>query len=699
MSNPDLQEIDRYSGNLASLALETEYRSIKDDPVKNFYVPCLREASFYKRAAGYFRSSVFHVVGPEFLSFVRKGGKIHLICSPALDSGDVERITEGYNRRYAELSSTLIKQFDELLANPASAFGARMLATLIAIGSLDLKIAMRRDRKGIYHEKIGVFSDSIGNFVSFKGSANETWSGWSAEGNFESIEVFCGWRGGLEAHRVDKHLKHFDRLWSCEDEDIEVQNLPKTAKEYFESFASQSLEALETKEKIATVTRRVPLPHQEKAISNWVEAGRRGILEHATGSGKTFTAITAIKAHVHDGSPALILVPSRLLLSQWAEEISQEIPEAAILLAGGGNSRWRTSNRLEAMTAADKDLGPRVAISTMPTASSDEFQNRIVQGGHLFVVADEVHQIGSQQNSRFLAVHAGPRLGLSATPTRYGDPEGTDRIFRFFGPIIPPSVSLMDAVEAGRLVPYEYHPHPVNLSESEADDWRDKTEAIKREVAKSECDSDGRKVLSDRAKLLLIRRARIAKKAAAKSALAGEILGKEFRDGQSWLIYCEDGGQLADVMLVLREKGLAPVEYHSSMLGDREATLEWFKEFGGVLVSIRCLDEGVDIPAVSHALILASSQNPRQFIQRRGRVLRKSPGKSLAVIHDAIVTPIDPDDTEDQIGLLRAELARSVEFAKSAANQAAAANLRAVAIEMGIDPDDFDPNEGEEADE
>ena len=688
-----------YSGNLASLNLETEYRSIKDDPVEQFYVRCLREASVYRRAAGYFRSSVFLLVGPSMVSFVRKGGKIQLICSPALDASDVERITEGYAKRSSELASALIEQFDALLANPQAALGAKTLATLISIGSLDLKIAMRRDRRGIYHEKIGIFSDGLVNSVSFKGSANETWSGWSKDGNFESIEVFCSWRGGLEADRVEKHLSHFDRLWSCEDQDIEVCALPKTAREYFEKFSAPNLEDLGMEETISKPVRRVPMPHQSNAIENWVKAGRRGVFEHATGSGKTFTAITAIRDHVGNGKPALILVPSRLLLAQWADEVSDEIPEAALLLAGAGNNRWKGSNRLQAMTDADSLLGPRITITTMPTAASDEFRSNVCGGDHLLVVADEVHQIGSKENSRFLATKAGAKLGLSATPKRYGDPEGTERIFAYFGPVILPKISLIDAVNAGRLVAYEYHPHPVQLSATEADDWRVQSQAISKEVARSKSDKNGRKVLSERARMMLIKRARIAKKASAKVSLAETILQNEYEPGQSWLIYCEDGGQLADVLIGLKEQGLDPIEYHSSMDGDRDATMEWFRKFGGILVSIRCLDEGVDIPAVSHALILASSQNPRQFIQRRGRVLRKSPGKSLAVIHDAIVTPVDPEDERDQMGLLRAELVRAVEFAQNATNQMAAANLREIAIDMGIDPDEFDPNEGNEIDD
>ena len=165
--------------------------------------------------------------------------------------------------------------------------------------------------------------------------------------------------------------------------------------------------------------------------------------------------------------------------------------------------------------------------------------------------------------------------------------------------------------------------------------------------------------------MLLIQRSRVAKKASAKVRLACTVLKGYFEKGQGWLVYCEDADQLAQVLAALRQEGMDmdPVEYHSKMEGDRAATMSWFQSFGGILVSIRCLDEGIDIPDVSHALILASSQNPRQFIQRRGRVLRRVPGKQVAIVHDAIVAPVSADDEPEQISLLRSELVRGIEFA------------------------------------
>jgi superfamily II DNA or RNA helicase len=335
----------------------------------------------------------------------------------------------------------------------------------------------------------------------------------------------------------------------------------------------------------------------------------------------------------------------------------------------------------------------------MDSASSEQFRKRVQQGDHLLVVADEVHRMGSPSNSRIMQIEAGARLGLSATPQRYGDPEGTKKIFDYFGPVIEPRITLADAVRAGRLVPYEYYPHPINLTATEADDWRKRTQAIKLEIARQKTDSDGRKILSERAKMMLIQRSRIAKKAAAKVNLAVHVLQQNFEAGQSWLVYCEDSDQLGHVLRALADSGMSAVEYHSNMSGDREATMKWFRSFGGILVSIRCLDEGVDIPAVSHALILASSQNPRQFIQRRGRVLRKAPGKALAVIHDAIVVPVDPEEEIDQLGLLKAELLRSVEFADDALNRMAGAELREIAMQMGISPDSLGAEQGQEEEE
>ena len=676
---------------LVGLNLQTEYRTGSSDPINGLYIPCLSQAILYKRAVGYFRSSVYLVADTAIIGFAQRNGKIQLVCSPELDGNDIKTIQSGYLEREKIASERLIEEIERLLADPATKYLTRVLATLVAVEALEIKIAIRQSSQGLYHEKIGVFVDKFQNRVSFIGSANESWSGWHPQGNFESIEVFCSWHHYIEEERSSRHEANFDKLWAGNTPGVQILPFPDAVryflcKEAFGSLDEAKKNLVTTPVLIPKTNKRVPLLHQINAIESWRNQGSRGIFEHATGSGKTFTALEAARSHLNKDLPVLILVPSRILLEQWNEEVKTEFPHAVIVLVGAGHNRWKRPGRIKSLSAPHA-TGPRVIIATMQTAATDVFKQCLYQGLHLMLIADEVHQIGSPYNSKCLQLDTGDRLGLSATPKRYGDPEGTARIFNYFGSVIPPPITLSDAVKSGRLVEYEYHPHSIRLTTDEADAWKAFTRQIGIEILKLK-KSEGEAKLSDHIKMLLIQRSRIAKKASGKPHLAAQIIKKHYEIGQGWLIYCEDGEQLRETMYQLKLEGIEPVEYHTSMDGDKDATLDWFRKFGGVLVSIKCLDEGVDIPVVSHALILASSQNPRQFIQRRGRVLRTAPGKHLAIIHDAIVVPVSIDDEPEQLSLLKSELLRAIEFSSSALNKSAGAELRQIAREMGFDPEE-----------
>ena len=275
---------------------------------------------------------------------------------------------------------------------------------------------------------------------------------------------------------------------------------------------------------------------------------------------------------------------------------------------------------------------------------------------------------------------------MTATPRRFGDTGGTKAIYGYFGGIIDPPFTLDDAIAAGRLCRYNYHVHRITLNEAEMSEWRNLTEEIKREFARTSRSETEDSVLTERAKILLIRRARILKNASAKVPLAAKILQDTYETGQRWLVYCDSQEQLDQVLAALRKRKLPANEYHSAMLGDPGATLNYFSTMGGILVAIRMLDEGVDIPAVDHALILASSRNPREFIQRRGRVLRVAKGKYFAEIHDVLVVPSSDNREEGDVAILRGEIARAIRFASSAANKAVVYELRRLALEAGVDP-------------
>lgn len=678
--------------SLKSIDIDVQYRTGDKDPVENFYRPCLSHSVEYDRAVGYFRSSIYLIVGVDTVEFAKRGGKIRLICSPSLSKEDIDVISASYEERGRRLGQVLESEIDNLLSVNESEYRTKVLATLIAGGALDIKIAYRPDAYGLYHEKTGVFTDGLGNRVSFVGSSNETWNAWHYLGNHEAIEVFCSWKSQQDLERTDRHEQYFSKLWDGLVDGVSTIDFPIAAQKKLLEVSlggvdDIDVEKIQKRKSEASSVKRKPLPHQVESIDAWKKAGSRGILEHATGSGKTFTAITAMQEHLNEGKPVIVLVPSQLLLDQWALEIEAEVPDAVLLLAGAGNDRWKQSNRLRAMTSAVTSDSKRVIIATMQTAATDVFISGVSSGDHLMVVADEVHQSGSPFNSKFYQINTGPRLGLSATPTRYGDPDGTQKMFEYFGGLVPPKVTLVDAINSGRLVEYEYFPHPTYLTPDESDEWKRLTLQIIREIS-SNGDQEGKGGLTDKAKMLLIRRSRIAKKASNKITLAQKVITECYEEGSRWLIYCEDQEQVGQVMEVLRVQGMAPIEYHTGMDGNRAATLDWFKTFGGILVSIKCLDEGVDIPTIDHALILASSQNPRQFIQRRGRVLRKAPNKYLARIHDAIVVPVSLIDEPQQLALLKSEFVRAIEFADGAINRGAAADLRRIAGQLGFDPDE-----------
>lgn len=684
---------------LNQLNLATEYRtSSRDtlDPVAAFYIPALAEARTYLRAAGYFRSSILSLTGPAFIEFARRGGTATLVCSPKLEPQDVEAIHAGQSTHREAVERQLVQDVQALLSAEDLAEPAVVLATLVSIGAIDVLIAYRPDADGMYHEKIGCFLDDNDNRVSFIGSANETYAAWSTRGNFESIEVFCSWHSERDKARTANHETYLRNLIANRVPGISVIEFPEAARQKLFEKARDSIEDLsKPRSKEGTYhLGKEPLPHQVESLASWNGSGCRGIFQHATGSGKTFTAILAIADHVQTGNPTLVVVPSQLLQEQWTREILQALPDAIVLLAGGGHQRWRAPYALAGQTAPGTTGRPRITIAIMATAALKEFSAKLIQGSHLLVIADEVHQLGSPEYSKFFMVSSGKRLGLSATPQRFGDPEGTRRILDYFGEILRPIVTLKDAIDAKRLVPYEYHVTGVRLTDEEADSWRALTKRIMFALSgDNEARSSG---LSHEATRLLVQRSRIAKKASRKIEASAQLIKEHYQDKERWLIYCEDVAHMEELAATLRATGIACTLYHSAMAADRNETLRGFEMNGGIILAVRCLDEGIDIPSVTHALLIASSQNPRQFIQRRGRILRRHPGKERATLYDIIVLPVDDDN--DPLGALESEFSRAVGFANDALNQGEHGKLIQLALESGVDLSQHYPEIAEDLD-
>lgn len=685
--------------SLAELTFQTSYHKGRDDIAAAFYLPCMQRASEYDRAVGFFRSTAFIIAWPALRDFVHRGGRIRVLCSQVLAGEDIEALSEGYSARVDEaLAARFVEEVRSLLRDDVLREPARVLAALVARGALELQIAVIREKdegsasRRIFHDKLGIFRDEEGNAVIFKGSMNETWTGLAADGNLESIDVAATWLGARDLERARTEEAYFADLWNNRYPTLNVRPFPKVARDELEQAADKDWES--SVERLLTRPQPLPAPkdprgrslkpHQAAGLAAWEANGRRGILAFATGSGKTFTAITALRGALEERSEVVVvIVPDQVLFGQWYRELSETTSDldARILRAGAGYDSWRDTLRLWTMPGEER----RIVLATVQTASTNEFLQKLAPGGHLFLVADEVHRLGSPHHRRLLEERLfGARLGLSATPERAGDPDGTAAVLQFFGGVLEPRYTLADAVRDGVLTRYFYRPHTVQLSEHEAADWR----ALSKDIAQlrwriSRGGDDGG--LGERLQRLYIKRARVVKHAAAKVPLAVEVLSREYQRGGRWIVYCEDTDQLNAVSQALLRAGIQNMPFHSQMEGDREETLKWLERRGGIVVAIKCLDEGVDIPSVTHALILASSKNPREFIQRRGRVLRIAPNKALAYVHDAIVVPPKAEEDEDRGDpIAEGELARAIEFAQHADNPAAGADLQQIAIDRNI---------------
>ena len=694
--------------SLRDYTFQVSYSKDSDNIAESFYLPCLSSATKYDRVSGYFGSTIYILAWSSLKAFVKNNGKMRIICSPFLTEEDQKAIQEGQESKRKELlKESLAREFDSLFNNDYLSAPNRALACLISMGVIEIKIAVGRtsmspEIKRLFHDKVGLFYDDDDNIVGFRGSINETFKGLSDDGNIESIDVFPNWVGGRDEERVLVATQHFEDLWNNKVKDVQLYELPEEIQEQvrrrantadWETFVDEVSVSINRAKKWAAEKfkgGRIPKEHQCNALDAWVKQGHRGIFEHATGSGKTYSALCAIRKSLEEGKRVIVLVPSTDLLKQWEKEIRAALSDMTIqfLPCGDNNNEWKNEGVLNLWTKRGNDGFYLVTLATMDTAASPDFLSRISPGDHLFVVADEVHRMGSPVRRSFFSINAGYRLGLSATPRRYGDPIGTNAIIDYFGPIVQPPFTLQDAIKSGVLTPYFYKPCAISLTESEQEEWDDLTKRIKRRYAIVSQNNDKDAMQDHQIQSLMIARARVLKKASAKIRFAKEVIRDNYKPGQKWILYCEDTAQLKEVLNEINTlPGIRAFEYYSAMPGDREQTLRFFNRIGGIMVSIKCLDEGVDIPSTSHALILASSKNPREFIQRRGRILRRSPGKNYSRLFDAIVVPksVDREEADDpRLNIIEAELCRAIQFGEWSDDKTCITNLKAIAIKFGL---------------
>jgi len=678
------------------LDLKFSYNSENDDLLNDFYIPVLKEAVDYKRITGYFSSSSFFTAAPGIAQIVRNNGRMQFILNVVLSDKDYEQIERGIREPEKIIEQGLYNDLMSLEDEVKKDYTA-LLGWLIANEYLEVRIGFIRDKSGgreILHQKIGILTDEEGNQISFSGSNNESAYGWLY--NSEKFKVFFGWIENQLSY-VKDDLNDFNILWNNLSKKTEVIPFPEAIKQnlmeisHHESFdldevlVRMSGYTVDTKPQCSISFRQ----YQKDAIRLWFDNRCRGIFEMATGTGKTYTALGALKQLLESKSKliTIISVPFLHLSRQWEKALNEIKIQIPIIYADSTNSHWTTELQKFLL---ENSLGRRdqfIVLTTHDSLSNEKFIS-LIQGediqSPILLIGDEVHGLGATKRLEGLLEEYEFRLGLSATPKRYFDELGTEELLEYFGDVIY-SFDINRAInetnpDTGEtyLTPYNYHPIFIQLTEEDRDKYFKLSLKISRLCHKKDKTKSEKELLEKQ----LRDRQDILKNSTTKypafETLIRELAAKN--EMNHTLIYCSPQQMETTQNIVRKVGGITQHRFTSKEdayqkkdiyggFTEREYLINNFTEgIYHVLVSMRCLDEGIDIPAAKNAILLCSSGNPREYIQRRGRILRRHPGKNIATIYDFVVIPSTIEGDIDK-KIINSQLNRVNEFAKDAANR------------------------------
>ena len=706
--------------SLRELNLKYSYDSSIDDILNDFYIPVLSCSILYKRLVGYFSSNSLAVAARGISRLIRNEGKMKIIAGASLTSNDIEAIVKGTRDPVNIIEESSIRSIEdvtpEFVKNHIKALG-----WMIANDRLEIKIALPNIEEridlhmqyGMFHQKIGIFEDNRGHMISFSGSINETAAAWT--NNIEEFKVFRSWISE-EKKFLNEDNTRFESFWEGKSKKIKIYDIPSAVRDRLITVLDDNIENIIRR--LEEYYKQKPRPaykmisnnvlnlrsYQEHAIKSWFDK-RQGIIEMVTGTGKTYVAIGIIKELeklIHDDKLVVVItVPYIHLITQWEEKLKEWGYDNIYSIDSSkygniGNIVWSINNGYKNIN---------IIIVTHNTFCRERFTTAIRDiRATILLIADEVHWLGSPKRREGLLQHYKYKLGLSATPNRYFDEEGTNVIHKYFGNTIF-NYTLKEAIRDGYLTPYYYYPYFVELASEESDKYVYLTKKIhkilhtltnkgsnKQREAKSlmeelvgqntdtdiSIDTDKDDNTLKELERLLINRNRILVNAQGKLTKFKDILDNRLaKDGYDsikyTLVYCSPQ-QIDNVQTILNERNI--IQHKITAKESKDEREKILKEFEAgtyqVLVAMKVLDEGVDIPIAHTAILLASSTNPREFIQRRGRVLRKYPCKEYATIYDICVIPtldinIDRNHNID-ITIIDKELKRMKEFAESSEN-------------------------------
>lgn len=706
-------------------SLDRDYKTGSENEPMQFYLDGLANSNEFSLLLGYFSSSAINLLSVGFATFISKGGKMKMVINHLLSAKDKEAVWR------VEDNPNEIRVFDltdvVLLGRVLDEYDTHFfecLAYLISEKRIEIKVIRPKNGKGIAHYKSGVFSDGQ-ETVGYQASCNFTYYGLSE--NIEQLEAFLSWENGRSNKLIKKQIMLIDDYFNEKDEDVEYVSVSEIEVVLKDRFGKKDINELlvqeeqllkkkqslisnpKLKKTITKLFRDIeiirrsprfpylegPREYQINAYNNWVKNDFKGMFAMATGTGKTITSLNCIlnefkKTGIYR---AIITVPTTALVEQWKKECSKFNFKNIITVSSKEN--W--DKNLSFFNTASKLIDTSyIVIVTYASLPRPKFQSYFTQlPKDTILIADETHNLGSQGLLRLLPnIHLEKRIGLSATPNRKFDELGNKAIQEFFNDEPPyiVSYSMEEALNIGWLCKYTYQPHIVKLTDQEMGKYKDLSIQLLRMGLFDKETGNFRSTPEIEKKLL--ERKRIIHKAVNKLEVFKAILRSEFdkrKNLKYTLIYVPEGIEASfdetdfsveteDENRLINEYTKAVSQTDDSIMvkqftansTNREEILKNFEESNiHVLTSMKCLDEGVDVPRSELAIFCASTGNPRQFIQRRGRVLRLHKDKIHATIHDLVVVPEISDEStfEMERGLVKKELERVVDFANLAMNK------------------------------
>ncbi len=707
-------------------AIDRTYRPGEEhDPIE-FFTEALSNSKQFDLQLGYFNSGAISVLCDGFATFIAKGGYMRMAINQIVSNFDKEAIL-------AADSGNALPVFDltdvRKLRNTLSEYDRHFfncLAYLIQNKRIQIKIIKPRVKKGISHTKCGIFRDDD-IAVAFTGSANFTVNGL-INNNEDIVAMLSNSSDDSIKFRIDKQSNEFERIMQGKDESIEyleanqleaaiatsfggadlddlidVENRLRAAREYQKKIPQRIEEDFEYK-KPAFPYPTGPRQYQRDAFNNWKNNKQKGLFAMATGTGKTITSLNCLlEIYNRNGYyKAIILVPTITLVNQWEIEC-QKFHFDNIIKVFSKNQGWKQEvARIKVKEGISKDNKESyVIISTYASFARDSvfFELNSLPYSKVLLIADEAHNMGAGKiRNKLESIGYARRIGLSATPKRQFDEIGNKELNKFFrsedGNTF--EYSMEQAINEGRLCRYYYFPHLVKLTNEEMVKYKKLTMSIVKLMGGKQVLDEDNKDIKD----LLLARKRIIHQASNKKAVFENILKEHIKNNGSLkytLVYVPEGNktdnnsadffdnseyveeddetmhlinQYTKIVRDINPKIIVR-QFTSSSLGRDQMLEEFARGEIDVLTSMKCLDEGVDVPRSEMAIFCASTGNPRQFIQRRGRILRTHPDKHMAIIHDLIVAPTleyDSPSYNVERNLLKGELSRVQDFLSMAEN-------------------------------